>query len=155
MPCGCLQNSVDLLLFYTGVKWKSGPQNWCSMHIVWRFLSGLLHVRYKIWDVHGLWVFLYSCLLILLITNCSDYNNVFEKCRLYKLKDLLQYSLSKMSALESEFSYEWYNQGVMLLCLTDDICSFFAYSSKDLNANLVNSVEKEESNSFFLLDSSP
>jgi len=38
--------------------------------------------------------------------NNVDYDKIFEKFRLYKLKDLVQYSLSKMSALKSECSCE-------------------------------------------------
>lgn len=91
--------------------------------------------------------FLYLCVLVLLIMNSSDYNKIFEKCRLYKLKGLVQYSLSKMSALESECSYKRYIGGIMLRCLTDYILNFFLLTSKKIfNANLVNSVEKEGSN---------
>lgn len=91
VPGGSLQNSVGLFLFCTSVKWKSGPQSWCSMHIAWRSLSCLLHVHYEIQGVHGLWVVFgeYSHVLINLILNSLDNSKIIEKCRLYKLRDLV------------------------------------------------------------------
>lgn len=82
---------------------------------------------------------------------------MFKTCKLFKLKDIVQYSLSKMSALESECSYEQYNGGIMLMYLTNYMPNLFCLQDfkiikiKYFFASLVDWVQREGSSWFFLL----